>query len=50
MEVDLPAAAAEAEANEQLVPAQQYALNILQIIRSAQQQNGLKHGDYGRYR
>lgn len=28
----------------------QIALNILQTIRPAQQQNGLKHGDYGRYR
>ena len=28
----------------------QISLNILQAIRSAQTQNGLKHGDYGRYR
>ncbi|KAI8465561.1 MAG: hypothetical protein J3K34DRAFT_525289 [Monoraphidium minutum] len=26
------------------------ALNLLQTIRAAQTQNGLKHGDYGRYR
>jgi hypothetical protein len=28
----------------------QISLNILQTIRTAQTQNGLKHGDYGRYR
>jgi hypothetical protein len=28
----------------------QISLNILQTIRTAQMQNGLKHGDYGRYR
>jgi hypothetical protein len=25
-------------------------LNLLSVIKSAQLQNGLKHGDYGRYR
>ena len=28
----------------------QIALNILSTIRAAQMGNGLKHGDYGRYR
>jgi hypothetical protein len=28
----------------------QFTLNILQIIKGAQSQHGLKHGDYGRYR
>lgn len=32
------------------VPATQLSLNLLQTIRTAQSQNGLKHGDYGRYR
>lgn len=32
------------------VPSVQFSLELLQIIKSAQQQNGLKHGDYGRYR
>ena len=31
-------------------PLPQLPLNILQVIRAAQGQNGLKHGDYGRYR
>jgi len=31
-------------------PSTTYPLNILQMTRTAQQQNGLKHGDYGRYR
>lgn len=42
MEVD----AAAQEQQQQ----QQITLNILQTLRPAQQQNGLKHGDYGRYR
>lgn len=37
-------------AGEEPVQQQQIALNILQTIRPVQQQNGLKHGDYGRYR
>jgi hypothetical protein len=28
----------------------QLQLNLLSVIKSAQLQNGLKHGDYGRYR
>ena len=43
-----------AEAEETVMadaqPLPQLSLNILQVIRSAQGQNGLKHGDYGRYR
>ena len=45
MEVDAAAGAGEAPAKPQ-----QIALNSLQTIRPVQQQNGLKHGDYGRYR
>lgn len=30
--------------------ASQISLHLLQTIRTAQSQNGLKHGDYGRYR
>jgi hypothetical protein len=46
---------AEAGAEETVMadaqqPLPQLSLNILQVIRSAQGQNGLKHGDYGRYR
>lgn len=43
MEVD-PAAAAEQGARLQL------QLPLLATIKTAQLQNGLKHGDYGRYR
>jgi hypothetical protein len=42
------------EAGEQTaagnVPNLQFSIELLQVIKSAQQQNGLKHGDYGRYR
>lgn len=31
-------------------PAGRFSLSLLEMIRSAQQQNGLKHGDYERYR
>lgn len=33
-----------------VAPPSQIALNLLATIRTAQSQNGLKHGDYGRYR
>lgn len=29
---------------------QRFSLSLLQTIRTAQSQNGLKHGDYERYR
>jgi hypothetical protein len=38
------------EASASAVPSELYPLNILQMIRAAQQSNGLKHGDYARYR
>ena len=40
----------DAAASEGSLPAAQISLNVLQTIRTAQTQNGLKHGDYGRYR
>ncbi|GBF99974.1 hypothetical protein Rsub_12667 [Raphidocelis subcapitata] len=47
MEVDKPAGG---EVGGEAAPQQPISLNILATIRPAQQQNGLKHGDYGRYR
>ena len=41
------------EAEETASPAEQaprVSLHILQTIRTAQSQHGLRHGDYGRYR
>ena len=47
---------AEAEGSEQQpetasqASAVTYSLNLLQAVRTAQAQNGIKHGDYMRYR
>jgi signal recognition particle subunit SRP68 len=46
MEVDPQATDVVEEAAASL----QLQLNLLSVIKSAQLQNGLKHGDYGRYR
>jgi hypothetical protein len=46
MEVDPQAT----DAAEETVANLQLQLNLLSVIKSAQLQNGLKHGDYGRYR
>ena len=34
---------------EDVVPFKPYSLNTLLLVKSAQNQNGLRHGDYGRY-
>jgi hypothetical protein len=44
-----PGGGAAVASGDQPAP-QQLALNVLQTTRAAQTQNGLKHGDYGRYR
>ncbi|WIA32643.1 hypothetical protein OEZ86_003445 [Tetradesmus obliquus] len=46
MEVDPQAT----DAPEETAAILQLQLNLLSVIKSAQLQNGLKHGDYGRYR
>eukprot|EP00882_Tetradesmus_deserticola_P030966 GHRQ01034996.1.p1 GENE.GHRQ01034996.1~~GHRQ01034996.1.p1 ORF type:complete len:125 (-),score=7.69 GHRQ01034996.1:436-810(-) len=46
MDVDPPATDVPQEAAASL----QLQLSLLSVIKSAQLQNGLKHGDYGRYR
>lgn len=52
MEVDQPAQQqAEQQQPEQVQPAvTNLQLSILATIKTAQLQNGLKHGDYSRYR
>lgn len=34
---------------EEEVPFKPYSMNVLPLVKSAQNQNGLRHGDYGRY-
>lgn len=46
MEVDPQAT----DAPEETAAILQLQLNLLSVVKSAQLQNGLKHGDYGRYR
>jgi hypothetical protein len=39
-----------ASVEDAAVPQPQFILNLLLLIRTAQAQNGIKHGDYTRYR
>ncbi len=48
MEVDAPSTSEASQQPQQ--PQQVFSLNILALIKTAQGQNGLKHGDYTRYR
>mgnify|MGYP000880140155 FL=1 len=34
---------------EEEVPFKPYAMNVLPLVKSSQNQNGLRHGDYARY-
>lgn len=40
----------EEEIQQAAAPAQRFSLKLLETIRTAQSQNGLKHGDFSRYR
>ncbi|KAL5053146.1 hypothetical protein RYX36_033828 [Vicia faba] len=44
MEVDDP----KSTSSDQIVP--KFSINVLQLLKSAQMQHGLRHGDYTRYR
>ncbi|EXC54207.1 hypothetical protein L484_001395 [Morus notabilis] len=44
MEIDDP----KSNASDQIVP--KFSINVLQLLKSAQMQHGLRHGDYTRYR
>ncbi|KAL6755220.1 subunit of the signal recognition particle [Haematococcus lacustris] len=54
--MDVPSDAPETLSNQistqaaSTPPAQQYNLQLLQLVKVAQGQNGVKHGDYARYR
>ena len=34
---------------EEEVPFKAYSMNVLPLVKSSQNQNGLRHGDYARY-
>ncbi|WVZ21845.1 hypothetical protein V8G54_000389 [Vigna mungo] len=44
MEIDTP----KPDSSDQIVP--KFSVNVLQLLKSAQMQHGLRHGDYTRYR
>ncbi|KAG2435569.1 hypothetical protein HYH02_011863 [Chlamydomonas schloesseri] len=50
MEVDLTKEGGEGEEQQPAVPLSPLPLNLLSTIKTAQAQNGLRHGDYMRYR
>ncbi|KAJ6764301.1 SIGNAL RECOGNITION PARTICLE 68 KDA PROTEIN [Salix koriyanagi] len=44
MEIEVP----KPNNSDQINP--RYSINVLQLLKSAQMQHGLRHGDYARYR
>eukprot|EP00798_Chlamydomonas_sp_ICE-L_P016200 gene16200-22363_t len=44
------ASAIEVDAIQEIVPPPQFTLHLLLLIRTAQAQNGIKHGEFSRYR
>lgn len=50
IEEDHAMGGAEEETTAAAAASPQISLNIMQTIRTAQMANGLKHGDYNRYR